>query len=31
LWEARPEAPGPKSVKAALDPAEYSIDPLTYL
>jgi putative nucleotidyltransferase with HDIG domain len=31
LWEAMPEAPGPKSVKAALDPAEYSIDPLTYL
>jgi putative nucleotidyltransferase with HDIG domain len=31
LWEAVPEAPGPKSVTAALDPAEYSIDPLTYL
>ena len=31
LWEALPEAPGPKSVTASLDPAEYSIDPLTYL
>jgi putative nucleotidyltransferase with HDIG domain len=31
LWEAPREAPGPKSVTASLDPAEYSIDPLTYL
>jgi putative nucleotidyltransferase with HDIG domain len=31
LWEALPETPGPKSVTASLDPAEYSIDPLTYL
>ena len=31
LWEAAAEAPGPKAVTAPLDPAEYSIDPLTYL
>ena len=31
LWEALPETPGPKSVTASLDPAQYSIDPLTYL
>jgi putative nucleotidyltransferase with HDIG domain len=31
LWEAAPETPGPKSVTASLDPAEYGIDPLTYL
>ncbi len=31
LWEAAAEAPGPKTVTAPLDPAEYSIDPLTYL
>jgi putative nucleotidyltransferase with HDIG domain len=31
LWEARADAAGPKSVRASLDPAEYSIDPLTYL
>ena len=31
LWEAPEESPGPKSVKAPLDPAEYGIDPLTYL
>ena len=31
LFEARPEMPGPKNVTASLDPAEYSIDPLTYL
>ena len=31
LWEALPETPGPKSVTASLNPAEYSIDPLTYL
>jgi putative nucleotidyltransferase with HDIG domain len=31
LWEVAAESQGPKSVKASLDPAEYSIDPLTYL
>jgi putative nucleotidyltransferase with HDIG domain len=31
LWEAAPETPGPKTVTAALNPAEYSIDPLTHL
>ena len=31
LLEARPRTPGPKSVTASLDPAEYSIDPLNYL
>jgi putative nucleotidyltransferase with HDIG domain len=31
LFEARADAPGPKSVTASLDPAEYSIDPLSYL
>ena len=31
LFEARPDLPGPKSVTACLDPAEYSIDPLSYL
>ncbi len=31
LFEARPQWPGPKSVTASLDPAEYSIDPLSYL
>jgi putative nucleotidyltransferase with HDIG domain len=31
LWEAAEDAPGPKSVRAPLDPAEYGIDPLMYL
>jgi putative nucleotidyltransferase with HDIG domain len=31
LWEVPAESQGPKAVKAPLDPAEYSIDPLTYL
>jgi putative nucleotidyltransferase with HDIG domain len=31
LWEVPAESQGPKSVKASLDPAEYAIDPLTYL
>jgi putative nucleotidyltransferase with HDIG domain len=31
LWEVAPETPGPKSVTASLDPAQYAIDPLTYL
>ncbi|HET9705881.1 MAG TPA: HD-GYP domain-containing protein [Vicinamibacterales bacterium] len=31
LWEAPPNTPGPKSVQASLDPADYDIDPLTYL
>jgi putative nucleotidyltransferase with HDIG domain len=31
LFEAPPDLPGPKSVTASLDPAEYSIDPLLYL
>jgi putative nucleotidyltransferase with HDIG domain len=31
LFEAQPDTPGPKSVTASLDPAEYSIDPLVYL
>jgi putative nucleotidyltransferase with HDIG domain len=31
LWEATEEKPGPRSVTASLDPAEYSIDPLAYL
>ncbi len=31
LFEAREDVPGPKSVTAALDPAEYGIDPLTFL
>lgn len=31
LWEAPADSVGPKVVKAPLDPAEYSIDPLTYL
>jgi putative nucleotidyltransferase with HDIG domain len=31
LWEAGEESPGPKAVKAPLDPAEYGLDPLTYL
>ncbi len=31
LFEARDEVPGPKSVTAVLDPAEYGIDPLTFL
>jgi putative nucleotidyltransferase with HDIG domain len=31
LWEAPPEQPGPKTVRAPLDPAEYSVDPLAFL
>ncbi len=31
LWEVAPNTSGPKTVTASLDPAEYSIDPLTYL
>jgi putative nucleotidyltransferase with HDIG domain len=31
LWEATEDRPGPKSVGACLDPAEFDIDPLNYL
>lgn len=31
LWEVPDDSHGPKTVKAPLDPAEYSVDPLTYL
>jgi putative nucleotidyltransferase with HDIG domain len=31
LFDAPEDAPGPRSVTASLDPAEYSIDPLVYL
>ena len=31
LWEVAPDAQGPKSVTASLDPAQYSIDPLIHL
>jgi putative nucleotidyltransferase with HDIG domain len=31
LWEAPENVPGPKSVRAPVDPAEHGIDPLTYL
>jgi putative nucleotidyltransferase with HDIG domain len=31
LWEVAPDARGPKTVTASLDPAQYSIDPLSYL
>jgi len=31
LFEAREDVPGPKSITAVLDPAEYGIDPLTFL
>ena len=31
LWELPPNTSGPKSVTASLDPAQYAIDPLTYL
>ena len=31
LWEVPDEAPGPRTVKAPLDPAEHGVDPLTYL
>ena len=31
LWEVPPDTPGPKTVTASLDPAQYAIDPLTYL
>jgi putative nucleotidyltransferase with HDIG domain len=31
LFDAPVDAPGPKAVIASLDPADYSIDPLTYL
>ena len=31
LWELPENASGPRTVTASLDPAQYSIDPLTYL
>ena len=31
LWEVTERSQGPKSVKAPLDPAEYGIDPLSFL
>jgi putative nucleotidyltransferase with HDIG domain len=31
LFDARDDTPGPRNVTASLDPAEYSIDPLSYL
>jgi putative nucleotidyltransferase with HDIG domain len=31
LWEVADETPGPKTVKAPLDPAEHGIDPLSFL
>ena len=31
LWEVPPDTPGPKTVTASLDPAQYAIDPLNYL
>jgi len=31
LWEMPPEQPGPKAVRAPLDPKEYSVDPLAFL
>ena len=31
LWEVADDVPGPKTVRAPLDPAEHGIDPLTYL
>ena len=31
LWESQEGAAGPKTVKAPLDPAEYGVDPLTFL
>jgi putative nucleotidyltransferase with HDIG domain len=31
LWEAPAEQAGPKAVRAPLDPAEYSVDPLAFL
>jgi len=31
LWEVPEDSAGPKTVKAPLDPAEYAVDPLTYL
>ena len=31
LWERPPEQSGPKAVRAPLDPAEYSVDPLSFL
>ena len=31
LWEVAEQTPGPKSVKAPLDPAEHGIDPLSFL
>lgn len=31
LWEVTDETPGPKSVRAPLDPAEYGVDPLNFL
>lgn len=31
LWEASADSSGPRSVTAPLDPAEYGVDPLSYL
>jgi putative nucleotidyltransferase with HDIG domain len=31
LWEVSPEQTGPKAVGAPLDPAQYNVDPLTFL
>jgi hypothetical protein len=31
LWEVPSDQAGPKSVRAPLDPAEYSVDPLAFL
>ena len=31
LWEVPADVPGPKSVKAPLDPADHGVDPLSYL
>ena len=31
LWEVPEESPGPKTVKAPLDPAEHGLDPLSFL
>jgi hypothetical protein len=31
LWEVPADVQGPKAVKAALDPADHGVDPLSYL
>jgi hypothetical protein len=31
LWEVPETVEGPKAVRAPLDPAEYSVDPLAFL